>query len=253
MRHAINVRHALVGAGALGATVLGLLENAHLGVICLDSRGRIAHSNSRAVDILRGSDRLYDRRGVLCAASPSADATLRRLLAQALPRWGRAVVPTGGSLTIASVRRRPPLAVHVIPLAASLWDFGARSAAVLVLIADPSTPTRIDPARLASTLGLTETESQIAAVLAEGGTVGEIAKARFRAEDSVRWHVKRMYAKLGISRQADLVRMVHSVASLPRFHDGWRETGGREQQGELVKDGLERDGFVKDGFVKDGR
>ena len=48
--------------------------------------------------------------------------------------------------------------------------------------------------------------------LAEGRTVREIAAETRRQESSVRWLIKQVYNKQGISRQADLVRLVLSLA-----------------------------------------
>ena len=110
----------------------------------------------------------------------------------------------------------PRLVVHVSPLPAGPLDFGARSAVVLVLVVDPGARTAIDADLVAATFRLTRAESQVAAALAEGDTVREIATATFRAESSVRWLVKQIHAKLGISRQADLVRLVLSAHHVPK-------------------------------------
>ena len=77
-----------------------------------------------------------------------------------------------------------------------------------MLIVDLGSGANVDADLVAGTFGLTRAESQVAAALAEGSTVREIAKATFRAESTARWLVKPVYAKLGISRQADLVRIV---------------------------------------------
>ena len=81
-----------------------------------------------------------------------------------------------------------------------------------MLIVDLENKPRIDPELLGATLGLTRAESRVAASIAEGSIVRGIAIATHREESSVRWHVKQMYAKLGISRQAELARMVLSTS-----------------------------------------
>ena len=80
-----------------------------------------------------------------------------------------------------------------------------------MLIVDPGSTSRVDADLVAETIHLTRAESQVAAALAEGSTVREIAETTFRAESTVRWLVKQIHTKLGISRQADLVRMVLSM------------------------------------------
>ena len=104
--------------------------------------------------------------------------------------------------------------VHVKPVEVRQLDFGARRVAALVLITEPGQVARIDPAVVAATLGLTPVESQIAALLAEGWTVREIAGALEYTERSVRWYLHQIYHKQGLAGQVDLVRLVLSVAML---------------------------------------
>ena len=68
-------------------------------------------------------------------------------------------------------------------------------------------------------LGLTAAESRVAVLLAQGMSVREIAVATGRRESTIRTHVKHMFAKHEISRQADLVRLVQSLASA---RETWR-------------------------------
>ena len=56
--------------------------------------------------------------------------------------------------------------------------------------------------------GLTPAEADVAAALAEGCTVSEIAATTGRKESTVRWHVKNLHSKLDVHRQADVVRLV---------------------------------------------
>ena len=53
------------------------------------------------------------------------------------------------------------------------------------------------------------------ALLAEGRSVPEIASATGRAEGTTRTHLKNVFAKHGLSRQADLIRLVLSVLDAP--------------------------------------
>ena len=66
----------------------------------------------------------------------------------------------------------------------------------------------VDPHFVVARLGLTPKEGGVAAALAEGRTVRDIAEARRREASTIRWHLKEINRKLKISRQADLVRLV---------------------------------------------
>ena len=87
--------------------------------------------------------------------------------------------------------------------------------AALVLVVDPARRPRINAQRVAVTLGLTPSEGRMAALLAAGLKVGEIAAAQGWSEDHVRWLTRQVYRKLGVSGQVALVRQVLAVDALP--------------------------------------
>ena len=78
----------------------------------------------------------------------------------------------------------------------------------------PGLPHRVDPGLVATTLGLTPTERQVAAWLAEGKSVRRMSEATGRTAGSIYWRLKRTCRKQSISRQADLVRLVLSILEL---------------------------------------
>ena len=94
-------------------------------------------------------------------------------------------------------------------------DFHLWPVAAFVLVVDPASRTCIDPAVAAAALGLTGMESRVAVLLAEGLSVREVAAATGRGESTIRSHVKHMFAKHGLSRQAELVRLVLALAGAP--------------------------------------
>ena len=118
-----------------------------------------------------------------------------------------------GDSIIARIRRP-----HLIPsptFGYSSTDFHLWPVAALALVVDPASQTRIDPVVAAAALGLTGMESRVAVLLAEGMNVREIAVATGRGESTIRSHVKHIFAKHGLSRQAELVRLVLSLAAAP--------------------------------------
>ena len=110
----------------------------------------------------------------------------------------------------------PPLVLHVHPVGPQGTDFQVWPVAALVLVVDPANATAIDPAAAADALGLTRMESRVAVLLSQSMSVDQIATATGRKESTIRSHVKHMFAKHGLSRQAQLVRLVQSVAGSPQ-------------------------------------
>ena len=215
LRQFVRVRQALVAADALSAGLAGLLDNSRIGVLHLDRGGRVLAANAPALDILRRGDGLSDRDGTLHASLPADHGRLQRLLKRALPGFGNEP-PVGGSMTI----QRPPLlsrlALHVHPVDAGQADFGGRRVAALVLVVDPARRVRIDPVGLSVLLGLTPSEGRVSALLAEGRPVREIAAATGYKESYVRWLLKQVYQKQGLSGQVALVQRILAAYALPR-------------------------------------
>ena len=213
IRQTVVVQQALAGADALGASLANLLDTAGLGIVQLDGRGRIVAANDRARDLLRTGDGLFDEGGLLYARTLEDNAKLQRLLARALPRFrGQGA---GGSTMVKRSSALPSLVLHVNPVGRQETDFYLWPVVALVLVVDPARRTRIDPAVAAAALGLTGMESRVAVLLADGMSVREIAITTGREESTIRSHVKRIFTKHGLSRQADLVRLVLSMAGAP--------------------------------------
>ena len=160
--------------------------------------------------MLRHGAGLSDRSGQLRAYTPAAQTQFAQLLARALPSSG--TVAVSGSMVLQRASGGLPFVVHVKPVPISQMDFGAQRVAALVLIVEPGKQALIDPGVMAETLGLTQAESQVAVWVAEGRTVREIAAATGRTDAAVRYHLHQISQKLGVSRQADLVRLVLSLA-----------------------------------------
>ena len=212
IRQFVRVRQALVRAEARDTTVTALLDNRRIGVLHLDRRGRIMAVNDRARLILRHDDGLSDQDGVLRASLPDDQLRLERLLGVALPTSDATAV--SGSMLLHRSSLLPPFVVHVKPVSAPQPNYGARHVAALLLIVEPGRPHRISPEWVATALGLTPAESRVAVWLAEGKSVQEMAEATGHTRDAIYWLLKQIYQKRHISRQADLVRLVLSIAEL---------------------------------------
>ena len=213
IRQTVRIQQALGAAGALGATLKELLDTIGLGIVQLDARGRIVAANDRARDVLRTGRGLFDEGGFLYARTPEDNANLQGLLTRALPPFG--AQGAGGSTLVRRSAALPPLVLHVNPVGRQETDSRIWPVAALVVVVDPASGIDIDARVAAAALGLTGMESRVAVLLARGMSVREIAAATGRNESTIRSHVKHMFTKHRLSRQADLVRLVLSLAGAP--------------------------------------
>ena len=212
LRQFARVRRAMADAKALGASLGELLETRRLGIIQLDRRGRIREANDRARGILLKRNGLHDQGGVLAAGHRGENAELQCLLARALPPHG--VQGAGGSMKITRRKARSPLALEIHPVRNLGAGYGAGQLGALVLVVDPAARPRVDPDLVAAVLGLSPTESRVAVAVATGQTLAGIADGQGCAESTVKTHLKRVYRKQRIHRQAELVRRVLSLEAL---------------------------------------
>ncbi len=209
LRGYVLVRQALFDARALSTSLSRMIDNSRCGVIQLDWRGRIVDASDLATILLGQRDGLFDQDGYLRAHSPSDNANLQRMLARALPKLSGLGV--SGSVTVCRLLLSPRLVLHAVPVGERHTDFTASRVAVLVLVADPESRARFNAGLVAAALGLTPAEGRVAELLAVGKSVRDIALGTGRKEGTIRWHVKQILEKLGISRQAELIQRVLSL------------------------------------------
>ena len=95
-------------------------------------------------------------------------------------------------------------------------DFRPRAVGAVALVVDPRDRPGIDGDMVGAAFGLTPAQTEVAVMLAEGLTMGQIAIATDRRYSTVRTHLKHIFRKLGVARQLDVARLVLALAGLPR-------------------------------------
>ena len=97
---------------------------------------------------------------------------------------------------------------------------GVDPPAIALMVSDPTLRSSISRSALRKILPLTPAEAEIVAQLAEGRALNEISQAIGTAEGTIRVHLRNIFAKLGLRRQSDLVRVVlESVVRIGRRVD----------------------------------
>lgn len=143
------------------------------------------------------------------------DAGADDLLGEALARTSSgATVAVVNSIPIAAREGSMPLIVHVVPIRGAAHDVFSRAASLIVVT--PVDHGAVPGARVLQGLfDFTPAEARVAAAIGEGQTIEGIAVAGGVSRETVRSHLKAVLAKVGVSRQVDLVRLLVGAA-LPR-------------------------------------
>jgi DNA-binding CsgD family transcriptional regulator len=204
------------------ARVLQLMPNPAL---LLDAKGRITLANPAAEALLRTRDGLtLDRDGGLrlAAALSVETAPLSRALAKALAVASGAGSELGEPLRLTRPSGAAPLLVLPVPLpppAFALWDL-LEPARLLVLIIDPSAPSRATAAAIQTTFGLTPAEARVAVLIGSGLSGPETAAMLGISSSTVKTHLKRCFEKTGVHSQVGLARILGALPIDP-------STGGK--------------------------
>ena len=101
-----------------------------------------------------------------------------------------------------------PLTVLIAPVHDRTQEPGRDDPAALVFIGDPERPVQMDPRRLTRLYGLSRAEARVAALVGQGKRLDEAAAALGLTYETVRKHLKQIFAKTATDRQAELVRVL---------------------------------------------
>jgi DNA-binding CsgD family transcriptional regulator/PAS domain-containing protein len=192
-------------------TNLGLrdaLSRLGIGVFALDSFGRIVFSNP-AGDRLLG-DGLLVVNGRLRVGPSSARNDIESAIAQALQSEGFDRIAQPRPMLVERPSAARPLTIYVLPLS------GVRTpeqefltyARALILAIDPGDGEPPDPALVRDVLGLTLSEARLAALVGTGLGTGQAAKRLGITEGTARTALKRVFQKVGVSRQSELAALL---------------------------------------------
>jgi DNA-binding CsgD family transcriptional regulator len=143
---------------------------------------------------------VQDRQSRIGLADCRADAMFAQSLLQLQTHTGAQV----RSIPIAATPELPASIVHIVPVRGAANDIFAAASCVLVV-------TAVAPHEVASTqviqglFDLTPAEARVAAGIAAGKTVRDLANEAGIAAGTVRQQLKSVFSKTGASRQAELV------------------------------------------------
>lgn len=187
-----------------------------VGAIVLDGQGRVLECNPRADAIIGMDDGLAIRGGRLEAAYPAENRRLQRLVRDALDAIGRpCAMPPTEAISISRPSGRVSWGVVVQPISPDHRAEGRHRPCVALFVRDTN-GTTAPPVHLAQKLfQLTGAETQLAIQLANGLTLEEAAVVLNIKRNTARAHLRSIFAKIGVRRQTELVRVfLNSVVLL---------------------------------------
>jgi DNA-binding CsgD family transcriptional regulator len=148
----------------------------------------------------------------LAIANASRDSDFRKQLKEA-------VNAQAGSFRSVFLVERPSghrdIGIVIRPVVIPDFMHTGTAPAIALFLGDPERQCVVTSDSVRELFNFTPTEAAISASLANGVSVIETAHRQGIAENTVRAHLRSIFAKTGVSRQSQLVHLIHT--SLPEL------------------------------------
>jgi DNA-binding CsgD family transcriptional regulator len=193
----------------------GAVDQLSVATIILDEQGRLLNTNSLARVLLDEQDGLRLDRQRLHIDGRDINKELQYALSTIITAQMRGETSVVRALRIPRSGNRADLGLVIRPVPASQWSEGQSSPCAALFISDPELHTNASRQILGELFGLTPAEASLAILLARGLSLAEASEAQNISQHTARAQLKSIFARTGVSRQAELVRLIlKSVASL---------------------------------------
>jgi DNA-binding CsgD family transcriptional regulator len=209
---AYRLSRALAAALGPEQDLARAVEASAQAVLLVDGAGMVRHANAAAADLLAADKGLTVLCGRLMARHSESARELAQLVARATTPEGPQM---GGAMKLPLPGQRFPLAIRVAPVPGVKMPLFGYSRTALVCVTDLETEIRSPETELRSLFGLTYAEARVATAIFDGLSMREAAETLGVALNTVRFQLARVYEKSGVTRQAELVKMMMRLSSGP--------------------------------------
>ncbi|MEA3413213.1 MAG: helix-turn-helix transcriptional regulator [Pseudomonadota bacterium] len=209
IRKAHSIRRRVMGLLERKESLERALDMSPCGVVILDSMSQARFVNRAADVIFSDEDGITLRYGAV-RLYRHAQGRLLELAIDNVTRMGEdARHGNGGVVRVDRPSGSRPYVVLVCLLGGRAESaLPVDRAGCLLLIHDPSHPGRLDGESLRRCYGLTESEALICQLVFEGMSVGELSDKLEITRNTVKTHMKHIFAKCSVHSQLELVRLL---------------------------------------------
>ncbi|HKS86884.1 MAG TPA: LuxR C-terminal-related transcriptional regulator [Pseudolabrys sp.] len=214
VRRAVRTGKVIDLSQAEAATFADILDGLSPAIFLVDADAQIVHGNATGRSLLDTGDILRAIHGRLSASDPQIDQALHLMLAAA----SKSELESAGKGTAFPIKGRSGerYVAHVLSLTAGeRRKAGAASNVVAALFVRKAELEAEPPSEvIGKTYKLTPTELRVLRAIVNVGGVRQVAGNLGVADTTVKTHLGRLFEKTGVSRQADLVKLVAGYSSV---------------------------------------
>jgi DNA-binding CsgD family transcriptional regulator len=227
LEQAFRLHTRLVTAESYGAATRSLLDSLPTAVFLLDADGNVVGLNAAADALAREQDGLTIAHGKLVFASRRAGATVSLLLQGLAARTDDSEYSPGRVFRVDRLSGRQAYVADFVSLARMPASLCGPAAAAALLVANPDDATNCDAELIRHLFGLSETEARLASLLASGHDLADSTAELEVTVSTGKTLLQRIFAKTGVNRQAELIRLVLTSLSSIRRNERSQQVGHR--------------------------
>lgn len=215
LRLAIQIHARLSNMESERNLYANAVDRLAVGTIILDEHGTILKSNELASQLLQHKDGIGEHKGKLVFDKRELNSEFNSLLQQVLSPAMDSKPGMAEALRVARPSGRADLGLIIRPVPTAEWPEGQSSPTIVVFISDPEQQSDTSQQIITRLFGFTPAEAALAMQLARGLSLAEASGELSISQHTARAQLKAIFAKTGVTRQAELVRLVvKSVANL---------------------------------------
>ncbi len=191
--------------------VLTALDRFHIGIFVLSPNSSVVVKNLEAERILDAHDGLsLSREGYLHATNNTESGELKAIIARAISTAQAQDNRAESLMTLARASVSDPLLVEVAPIR-DHDEIESQFKGCLVFVIDPAKSDVVSTEGMQMLYQLTDAETEISSLLAQGLTTDEMADSRNITQGTARQYIKQILQKAGVNNRAQLVRLALTV------------------------------------------
>jgi DNA-binding CsgD family transcriptional regulator len=205
LQQALRTQKYFEGFARAVADTTAALDSVSHGVLVVDAKSVVLHTNKAAEAALADNDGLTVRTGQIGALTAAVNRRLTRAIADAVT----GVAGAGTSMLCPRPSGKRAYVVHVLPQRSS--ELAPTAGRALVAVIDPERMPQPDTALLRRLYGLTPAEAQVAIRVLRGDGLKPISEELEITMATVKTHLQHVFDKTDTHRQAELVRLLLAV------------------------------------------
>lgn len=206
LSQALEISQAFKNSSCQQHLLESIVDHISMGLLLIDEKGGVLWGSQTAENMIQSSAVMTLHNQHLRFLNSSVNHSFRDILSRFTDQ------SSGFERHILVVREECTCTLEIM-----LTPFHNKGALpyALVYLKDMQSATLIDPKEVQILFSLTPAEANIAVALADGLTLSEYAGIKGISIGTTRIQLKSVFAKMGINRQAELVRKLYSSVSMP--------------------------------------